>query len=337
MIQLKTIKISWLMTLFIGLFTVAAFAAPVSDSNKEENKYPYFTAVEGVITEVRPQQAGSDNYWVSITTDKGGPANLVVGKDTFFDKGVKEKLEPGQKVTAFYKSGIPMLMIYPPQIPISLITIPEEHQFVIADVFDKQGINTTRQLQIKPSSSTKIVLEDGSDFRGSLENRKLIVYYGVTTKSIPAQAVPDRIVVLFEKAVPPIHKLTPEEKVALYPDVAGLPIVVENTKLADVSAYNRADGTVMIPARVTLEKLGYKVSWDPEREEVLVNGGISSFKIGSEQYTFGKMAPIQLEAAPELKNGITYVPLSYFQEVLKINNAYIFEGQIVLDNGEKMN
>lgn len=337
MVQLKTVKISWLMALFIGLFTVVAFAAPVSESNKEESKYTYFIPVEGVITEIRPQQEGADNYWISITTDKGSPAHLVVGKDTFFDEGVKEKLSPGQKVTAFYKSGTPMLMIYPPQIPVSLITVPNEHQFVIADVFDKQGINTTKKLQIKPGPSTKIVLEDGSDFKGSLENRKLIVYYGVTTKSIPAQTVPDRIVVLFEKAVPPIHKLTPEEKVALYPDVTGLPIIVENTKLVNASAYNRADGTVMIPARAALEELGYKVSWDSEKEQVLVNGGVSSFRIGSEQYTFGRMAPIQLEAAPELKNGITYVPLSYFQKVLKINNAYIFEGQIVLDNGEKMN
>lgn len=323
MMQRKVIKISWVLALFIGLFTVVAFAAPVLDLNKEENKDPYFLSVEGVITEIQPQQKESDNYWISITTDKGGPVHLVVGKDTFFDQKVKEKLKPGQKVTAFYQSGIPILLIYPPQIPVSVITIPEELQFVIADVFDKEGVNTTRKLKIKPSSSTKIVLEDGSGYTGSLENRKLIVYYGVTTKSIPAQTVPERIVVLSEKSTS-------------YPDVTGFPIIVENTILMNALAYNRADGTVMIPARATLEKLGYKVAWDPEKKEVLVNGGISSFKIGSEQYIFGRMAPIQLEAAPELKNGVTYVPLSYFQKVLKINNAYVFEGQIVLDNGEKM-
>jgi hypothetical protein len=49
-----------------------------------------------------------------------------------------------------------------------------------------------------------------------------------------------------------------------------------------------------------------------------------------------KMAPIQLGTAPAIVEGKTFVPLSFFKEVTRLNNAYVFESQIVIDNGERM-
>ncbi len=49
-----------------------------------------------------------------------------------------------------------------------------------------------------------------------------------------------------------------------------------------------------------------------------------------------KATPIKLDSAPELVNDRTFVPLNFFREILKMNNVYVFEAQIVVNNGEKM-
>jgi hypothetical protein len=40
--------------------------------------------------------------------------------------------------------------------------------------------------------------------------------------------------------------------------------------------------------------------------------------------------------APELTGERTFVPLNFFKQVTMMNNAYVFEAQIVIDNGEVM-
>jgi len=40
------------------------------------------------------------------------------------------------------------------------------------------------------------------------------------------------------------------------------------------------------------------------------------------------MAPINIQAAPQAFNGSTFVPLSFFRDVLGMPNAFAFEGQI---------
>lgn len=61
-----------------------------------------------------------------------------------------------------------------------------------------------------------------------------------------------------------------------------------------------------------------------------------SLTMGKDYYTYMKTAPIQLGTAPEVVNGKTFVPLSFFKKIIRMNNAYVFETQIVIDNGEIM-
>ena len=46
--------------------------------------------------------------------------------------------------------------------------------------------------------------------------------------------------------------------------------------------------------------------------------------------------PISLGAAPELVGGRTFVPLQFFREVIPMNNAYVFDAQIVINNNEEI-
>ena len=317
-------------------FVLSMFCVVVSAAPEGAGSQPFYRAVSGTIGAVLPVREATGDYMISIEDQAGNPAYLLIRRDTFLDKGVEEKLETGQEVVGFVKFNSPMTMIYPPQYPVAILAIPGKNQSIKADIFDTQGLSQDGKLKINPNPKAEIVLQDGTPFEGDIFGRKLVVYYSVTTMSMPPQAIPERIVVMFEEAVHPSAELRGNEIPALQVDVSGMPIIVENERILGISAYNSADGSAMIPARAVLEKLGYQVTWDAERQQVMVNGGISSFKAGSGQYMFGRMAPIELGTAPEVKDGVTYVPLSYFQRVLKVNNAYIFEGQIVFDNGEKM-
>ena len=69
------------------------------------------------------------------------------------------------------------------------------YQNVKVDFFNSQLISSDGQLKLNLSPYTSITLKNGQVFSRSIENRNLIVIYGPTTRSIPAQTTPYRIIV----------------------------------------------------------------------------------------------------------------------------------------------
>lgn len=100
----------------------------------------------------------------------------------------------------------------------------------------------------------------------------------------------------------------------------------------EVLDYYYIDGSLMVPVRELVEKLGGKVSWNNERRSVEITGVTpwTEIIIGENKYFFGKIAPFELSRAPELKDGLTYVPVEFFSQVLKFDykiddNILIFQ------------
>ncbi|MPN07715.1 hypothetical protein SDC9_154986 [bioreactor metagenome] len=176
-------------------------------------------------------------------------------------------------------------------------------------------VSADNTIKLNISDATEIISQTGKSFKGDLENRKLVVLYGPSTRSIPAQTNPIKVIVL--------------------DDAADMDIIVDNKKIDGPRAYTNEQGTIMVPLRAAAEALGFEVAWDGESKSIMVGKGIS-LKIGQDNYIYMKTAPIQLGTAPEAFEGRTFVPLNFFREVMRMNNAYVFEGQIVIDNGEKM-
>ncbi|MCL2461393.1 MAG: polysaccharide deacetylase family protein [Defluviitaleaceae bacterium] len=114
------------------------------------------------------------------------------------------------------------------------------------------------------------------------------------------------------------------------------PMYLIDGKAVEAPAYyENADGVVMVPLRAIAEALGYTVQYDGTARSVYLNNSIA-LTIGSKDYTYARTTPITLAAAPELTGDRTFVPLAFFREVLNMNNAYFYEGQIVVDNDESM-
>lgn len=78
-------------------------------------------------------------------------------------------------------------------------------------------------------------------------------------------------------------------------------------------------GLKMIPARMVCEAFGYEVSWNDSRRAVEITKGSLpvSFRIGTNEYEKGEESRT-LEAAPEIKDGMAYIPISFFGDILDL-------------------
>jgi hypothetical protein len=118
-------------------------------------------------------------------------------------------------------------------------------------------------------------------------------------------------------------------------DLSNMDIIVNDKKIETPKAYINEQDTVMVPVRAICEALGLKVNWDNKTKSVTVGKNIL-LTVGKDSYRNMEGDEIKLGVAPETKEGSTFVPLSFFKKVVGMNNAYAFEGQIVIDNNEIM-
>lgn len=158
-----------------------------------------FKSFHGTITRI-------DDFWVttlgpngcnkimSVQSKDGSVVNFVVTPFTYFVDHVM--MAVGDKVTGFYDANAPVPLIFPPQLQAIVMAKDTQNQNVKVDFFNNQLISSDGQLKLNIAPRTQIVLENGQAFTGKLENRNLIVIYGTSTKSIPAQTTPHKIIVM---------------------------------------------------------------------------------------------------------------------------------------------
>lgn|GEM_PF-768567 len=113
-------------------------------------------------------------------------------------------------------------------------------------------------------------------------------------------------------------------------------IVVNGEILKDTPApfWCNENGVVMIPLRVVATALEFDLAWNGDLQSIQI-GVARHIWIGSTEAHVGRMAPLELSAAPVLIDGITFVPLDFFQLVLA-QTAYVFEGQVIVESESDM-
>ncbi|MCL2226815.1 MAG: copper amine oxidase N-terminal domain-containing protein [Oscillospiraceae bacterium] len=92
---------------------------------------------------------------------------------------------------------------------------------------------------------------------------------------------------------------------------------------------DEANNVVMVPVRAVANALGFDVNWDGVLGSVRF-GVATHIWIGRTEAHVGRMAPIELSAAPVVIDGATFVPIDFFRSVLA-REAYVFEGQVVVN------
>ncbi|MBZ9607513.1 hypothetical protein G9F73_006745 [Clostridium estertheticum] len=131
---------------------------------------------------------------MSVENVYGTLVNFVVTPTTYFVDHVM--VIPGDMVTGFYDANAPVPLIFPPQFRSIVMARDAQYQNVKVDYFNDKLVSSDNNLKLNIAPNTQIVLENGQSFSNNPTNRNLIIVYGATTKSVPAQTTPYKIIVM---------------------------------------------------------------------------------------------------------------------------------------------
>ncbi|MCL2425990.1 MAG: hypothetical protein FWD05_06605 [Oscillospiraceae bacterium] len=176
----------------------------------EEGQYNEVRAeylfITGEITFINNE---GDATSLTIETPEGATAILNLDVETVFP--FSDEFDVGDTVTGWYLSMAPMMAIYPPQYNIAVLSagMPEGSNIKV-DRFEAweshEGdyfISQDGMFAFTTDENTEITLADGQEFTiNECAGRRIVVVYGMSTRSIPEIATANRLIVLFESIVP---------------------------------------------------------------------------------------------------------------------------------------
>ena len=223
--------------------TIQNSPAVTTDATTEEETnfvapatLPYFASVTGIVTAINEVDG---NIVLTVTSDKLGDTILIINENTYVDN--IGALEVGSEVHAFYNGRLPMTMQFPARHQLEALVVNPEN-FTMADMFDENLLADSGTLKLnlpEDLSNITIVTPNNEAYTGELGGQKLLVYYAATTRSIPAQTSPSKIVVFAEN----LGETTTDETtdVELNDEAA----LGQEDVAAPTSAYNSFTGTII--------------------------------------------------------------------------------------------
>lgn len=223
-------------------------------SAKEEAKeeLPAYITQTGKITNI----LGEDGYTrVEIGEAQNGLVMNIADGTMVLDRKTNEfikvsDLKQGMEVCAVIPGNAPMTMSLPPMTnSVSVLVANADAGNVAVGKFDKELVNAEAKLMLNIDEKTMISDTTGARRAFTAEDVKeqnAVVFYDATTKSIPAQTTPSRVLILVEKEVV-------KEDTTEVPELKPEPRVHTDVALREVA-----------------EKAGYKVTWVANNKPVVV-------------------------------------------------------------------
>lgn len=153
-----------------------------------------YTDLVPVIGTIFNISRGNDccSQMISLRAEEGVVNFMITPQTQVIDN---RQLRPGMRVAAFYDSSLPVPLIFPPQYRAQVITALERNDQVMLNYFDQNLLAADGSLKLNISGSTPIRTANGQNFNCNPADRALLVYYTATTRSIPPQTAPSRIIV----------------------------------------------------------------------------------------------------------------------------------------------
>lgn len=152
-----------------------------------------YLSVTGIIQNISNMGDDCCNLMVSVITENG-IVNMVVTPDTYVVNNLR--LRRGMSVIAFYDADAPAILIYPPQYRALVIAQKSPREFVALQYFDENLVSSDNSLQLNIGPNTMVTTANGQPFSCNPANHQLLVYYTTTTRSIPPQTTPRRVIVM---------------------------------------------------------------------------------------------------------------------------------------------
>lgn len=154
-----------------------------------------FTNLKPVIGTILNMTGGNDccSQTMSLRTENG-IVNFTIGPETSVIDN--RPLRAGLRVVAYYDASLPVPLIFPPQYRAQLVAVLMRDEQIMLNEFDRNLTARDGSLQLNLARNTSIETLNGQRVSCNPGNQTLLVFYSATTRSIPPQTTPRRIVVL---------------------------------------------------------------------------------------------------------------------------------------------
>ena len=195
-------------------------------------------------------------------------------------------LTEGMEVAVVYDAFGPMGMSMPPYLgQVTAVVANANAGFFTVGHFDNDLTDMKNMLKLNISENTDIQNLQGARIRLTAEDVKgqdALVFYGATTRSIPAQTTPSFVLLLTTAEVP--------------------------------TGATELETATMVPLRETAEANGYTVKWQGKNKPILLEkDGVSmEITVGSDTYVVDGDMAMKAAMPSELKGGVTFVSSDIF-------------------------
>lgn len=308
----KVMAMGMVMTILAGTTAFAREeAAPVKEDAKveateqEKEEAAAFLGQSGKVVSVEDSETDGVKI-VTIENEQGGLRFAVASNTMIVNRKdgapmTAADLTEGMEICVVYAANSPMGMSLPPYLgKVSAVVANADAGLMTVGHFDADLTDMKNKLQLNISDDTTILNLQGTKIRLSAEdvkNQDALVFYGATTKSIPAQTNPS-FVLLLEEAV---TEVAVEETEA-------------ETKTREAEAVAETEEATLVPLRETAEELGFTVTWQGKTKPVLLEKeGVSiEVQLGSDSFVEDGDMVSKTAMKAELKDGVMYASSEIF-------------------------
>ncbi len=248
-----------------------------------------FLGESGKIVSV--EKSGTDGVSVVEIENKNGGLRFAVDANSLIldrkDGSYKTvaDLTEGMEVAVVYSANSPMGMSLPPYLgSVTAVVANADADNMMVGHFGDDLTDKTNKLQLNISDETRILNMEGAKIKLSAEdvkNQDALVFYDITTRSIPAQTTPSLVLLLTQ---------------------------AEETQTRETQTQE------MVPLREAAVKNGYTVKWQGKQKPILLEkeGTSIAITIGSDEYVVEGDMVMKAAMPSELKDGKTYVSSEIF-------------------------
>lgn len=161
-----------------------------------------FASVTGTIVDMIPTRMGNRRanpcmIYTTIEDMDGNTVNFIISPTTYVADN--ETLSVGMMCTFWYRTDAPVPLIYPPQYNAVVVAQEKNGRSIDVSFYNSALVNEAQTLQLNLDGMVDVRTTNNQYYQGSPANHNLVVYYDNTTRSIPAQTTPKKIVVLCDQ------------------------------------------------------------------------------------------------------------------------------------------
>lgn len=269
-----------------------ATPVPISTEADDQAEASAYISNTGKITEIADTEDGNKVF--TMDNENGGLRFVVAPTTTIVDRETgsvitADKLTEGMEVAVIYSAMAPMGMSLPPYMgQVTAVVANADKGFISVGHFNDDLLNEKDLLQLNISEKTTILTTLGTKSilgADDVKGKDAVVFYDITTRSIPAQTTPSLVLLL-------------EEREAV---TEGTEEVTADTKSVETPE--------MVALRDAAEAKGYSVKWQGKTAPVVLekDGMTAQITLGSTTYVVEGDMAMTSSAAAELTDGVLYV------------------------------